>query len=89
MFDESVLGDAGDGYRFRVVHHPEREVENVDADVDAGAAAAVFVVQEAGAERDGVAAQVPAAGMVNFTEPVHFLFECDVGAGEALVLGGH
>ena len=62
------LGHARDRHRLWVANQPERQVENVDADVDGGAAAAVLLVDKAGAHGNPTATQHPTARMVDVTQ---------------------
>ena len=88
---EHAAGDAGDGYRFGVAHHPERQIEDVHADIDARAAAGMLRRQEGETGGDARAAQHPTASVIDFAEgaAVDFGFQRLGGIGEAEVLRGH
>ena len=60
--------DTGHAGRLRKAHKPEREVEDVDADVDAGPAATVLLHDESRTNGSARSTQHPASGVVDVSQ---------------------
>src|SRR2546421_692250 len=63
--NQLILRHSGDRHGLGMSHHPECQIEDMNADVDAWSAAAVLLHDESWPGRGGSAAEHPGTGMVD------------------------